>query len=184
MRIGILNFGVRTIVNYDRVSLLIKNMPVDNPEKYGSIKDNTFALLQGLNARVLALEDRCGLLEEKEILKKISQDASLVMLTIKSSYQNVMRQILTKVENATESMEARLLLLALSETDERFMFAITEQLVKEANEVFNNGLKLDEVFERLEQAMLRALSSLEKDSIKSQLGSKSSNRGLDAREGF
>ncbi|HMW72436.1 MAG TPA: DNA-binding response regulator, partial [Cellvibrionaceae bacterium] len=56
-----IDFGSRTIVNYGRVSLLIKNMPVDDPEKYGAIKDNTFSLLQGLNARILALEDRCGL---------------------------------------------------------------------------------------------------------------------------
>ncbi len=113
-----IDFGVRTIVNYGRVSLLIKNMPVDDPEKYGAIKDNTFSLLQGLNARILALEDRCGLLEEKETLLKISQDVNAVMSTIKQSYQGVMRQILTEVENAVELIEHRLPHLALNETDE------------------------------------------------------------------
>lgn len=62
-----IDFGVRTIVNYGRVSLLIKNMPVDDPEKYGAIKDNTFSLLQGLNARILALEDRCGLWRRRRV---------------------------------------------------------------------------------------------------------------------
>jgi CheY-like chemotaxis protein len=97
-----IDFGVRTIVNYGRVSLLVKNMPVDDQEKYGAIKDNTFSLLQGLNARIISLEDRCGLLEEKESLKKISQDVNAVMSTIKNSYQAVMRQILTEVENVAE----------------------------------------------------------------------------------
>lgn len=174
-----IDFGVRTIVNYGRVSLLIKNMPVDDPEKYGAIKDNTFSLLQGLNARILALEDRCGLLEEREALLKISQDVKGVMSTIKQSYQAVMRQILTEVENAVEMIEHRLPHLALNEVDESFMFSVTDQLVKETNEVFNNGLKVDEIFERLEQALQRALSSVDKESIKLELGSKSSHKGPD-----
>lgn len=174
-----IDFGVRTIVNYGRVSLLIKNMPVDDPEKYGAIKDNTFSLLQGLNARILALEDRCGLLEEKETLLRISQDVNAVMSTIKQSYQGVMRQILTEVENAVELIEHRLPHLALNEMDESFMFSVTEQLVKETTDVFNNGLKVDEIFERLEQALLRAVKSVDKESIKSELGSKSSLKGPD-----
>ncbi|MFO1369648.1 MAG: DNA-binding response regulator [Marinagarivorans sp.] len=174
-----IDFGVRTIVNYGRVSLLIKNMPLDDPEKYGAIKDNTFSLLQGLNARILALEDRCGLLEEKESLLKISQDVNSVMSSIKLSYQAVMRQILTEVENAVELIEHRLPHLALNEMDESFMFSVTDQLVKETNEVFNNGLKVDEIFERLEQALQRAVSSIDKESIKLELGSKSSQKGPD-----
>jgi hypothetical protein len=174
-----IDFGVRTIVNYGRVSLLIKNMPVDDPEKYGAIKDNTFSLLQGLNARILALEDRCGLLEEKESLLKISQDVNAVMSSIKQSYQAVMRQILTEVENAVELIEHRLPHLALNEMDESFMFSVTDQLVKETTEVFNNGLKVDEIFERLELALQKAVQSVDKESIKLELGSKSSQKGPD-----
>lgn len=174
-----IDFGLRTIVNYGRVSLLIKNMPVDDREKYGAIKDNTFSLLQGLNARIIALEDRCGLLEEKEILKKISQDVNSVMSTIKNSYQAVMRQILTEVENVAELIDHRLPHLALNEVDESFMFSLTDQLVKETNEIFNNGLKVDEIFERLELALKRALSSVEKENMKSELGSKDTQKGPD-----
>jgi chaperonin GroEL (HSP60 family) len=57
------------------------------------------------------------------------------------------------------------------------MFGLTDQLVKETNEVFNNGLKVDEVFERLELALKKAISSVEKDSIKSELGSKDTSKG-------
>ncbi len=60
-----------------------------------------------------------------------------------------------------------------------FMFSVTEQLVKETTDVFNNGLKVDEIFERLEQALLRAVKSVDKESIKSELGSKSSLKGPD-----
>ncbi len=34
-----LDFGSRTIVNYPRVSLLVKNMPLDDMKRYGRVKD-------------------------------------------------------------------------------------------------------------------------------------------------
>lgn len=55
-----IDLGKRSIVNYDRVSLLIKNMPTNDAEECDAIKDGTLRLVQGVNARVLALEGRLG----------------------------------------------------------------------------------------------------------------------------
>lgn len=153
------DFGKRTIVNYDRVSLLIKNMPLDDPEKYGAIKDNTFCLVQGVNARILALEDRYKLLMEKEALHKLSHDVRLVIHALKHSYQGVMQQIVAEVEGVTEQLEHRLPHLALTEVDEQFVYAATAKLVAETNRIFNDGLKVDELFERLESAVQRSLAA-------------------------
>jgi CheY-like chemotaxis protein len=172
-----IDFGPRTIVNYHRVSLLIKNMPVNDPEKYGAIKDNTFCLVQGLNARIIALEDRYALIEEKESLRKLSADVNHVMATLKISYQTVMRQIVTEVENATEMIQHRLPHLALAEKDEAFIESITEQLIRETNEVFNNGLRVDEVFERLEKTVAKALHSVDNEKMQSELGGKNAGPG-------
>src|SRR5690606_18681791 len=101
------DFGTRTIVNYDRVSLLIKNMPIQDPEKYGAIKENTFCLAQGINARILALEDRFKLLMEKEALHKLANDVRAVMGSLKTAYQDVMREIVGEVERVTELLEHR-----------------------------------------------------------------------------
>lgn len=154
------DFGRRTIVNFDRVSLLIKNMPLDDPEKYGAVKDNTFCLVQGVNARILALEDRYRLLMEKESLHKLSNDVRLVINTLKYSYQDVMKQIVGEVEGVVEQVEHRLPHLALTETDEQFIYEATAHLVAETNRIFNDGLKVDELFERLESAVRRSLDAV------------------------
>lgn len=154
------DFGRRTIVNFDRVSLLIKNMPIDDPEKYGAVKDNTFCLVQGVNARILALEDRYKLLMETEVLHKLSSDVRLVINTLKFSYQDVMRQIVGEVEGVVEQIEHRLPHLALTEMDEQFIYQATARLVAETNRIFNDGLKVDELFERLESAVRRSLEAV------------------------
>lgn len=56
-----IDFGRRSVINYDRVSLLIKNMPIDDAEECGAIKESTLRLVQGVNARVLTLLGRVRL---------------------------------------------------------------------------------------------------------------------------
>lgn len=154
------DFGRRTVVNYDRVSLLIKNMPLEDQEKYGAIKDNTFCLVQGLNSRILALEDQFKLLAEKESLRKLSTDVHTVINALQNSYQDVMKNIVNEVENATEKIQHRLPHLALTEADETFIDQIAEGLVQHTNQIFNDGLKVDELFMRLESAVERSLKSV------------------------
>lgn len=158
------DFGRRTIVNYDRVSLLIKNMPVDDPDKYGAIKDNTFCLVQGVNSRILALEDRFKLLGEKDSLRKLSTDVHSVINALQHSYQDVMKHIVTEVENATEKIQHRLPHLALTEADEAFIDQIAEGLVFQTNRIFNDGLKVDELFAKLEKAVQRSLDTVKEPS--------------------
>lgn len=148
-----IDFGSRTVINYDRVSLLIKNMPLNDAVKYGAIKDNIFSLLQGVNARIIALEDKERLLEEKEALRKISNDVGLVMDSLKASYQKVMCDIVYEVENVAELIQTKVPSLALNEEQESFLERAAEQAIVETNRIFNEGLVVDEIFARLESVI-------------------------------
>jgi CheY-like chemotaxis protein len=155
-----IDFGRRTIVNYGQASLLIRNMPSPNDARYGAIKDNTFALIQGIDARIKALDEHAKLLEEKQALEKLSQDVKLVMAQIDDSYQGVMRHIVDTVEEMAESIQRRIPTLALSEEQEYFFEDVAANAVSETNKIFNQGLHVDECFQRLSETMDRALVSL------------------------
>ncbi len=154
------DFGKRTICNYDKVSLLIKNMPVDEPEKYGMTKDNTFCLVQGLNARIHALEDKYRIQEERDALTKLSEDVNSVMHSLNESYQEVMRDIVNQVELTSNIIQDRIPSLALTEHDESFLESHLISCVKETNRIFNEGLVVDEVFEKLEAAVAKTLQTV------------------------
>lgn len=156
-----IDFGARTIVNYDRVSLLIRNMPQEDPLKYGMIKDNTFALIQGVNARVIALENNLRMLDERETLKKLTSDVRNVMSGIQSSYQKVMRNIANEVDSASEKLAVKLPSLALTETDERYIESTMDQCVLNTNQIFNDGLRIDEIISRLEKVIERSLRAVD-----------------------
>lgn len=50
------DFGSRTFCNFTLVSLLIKNMPLENPERYGRIKDTVPWILGVTDGRIGALD--------------------------------------------------------------------------------------------------------------------------------
>jgi hypothetical protein len=50
------DFGSRTFCNFTVVSLLIKNMPLENPERYGRIKDTVPWILGVTDGRIGALD--------------------------------------------------------------------------------------------------------------------------------
>lgn len=156
-----IDFGKRTIMNYGRVSLLVKNMPVDNPERYGSIKDNTFSLIQGMNARVIALEDKYNLLDERESLKSLTQEVSSVMTNLKDAYQGVMRNIANEVDTANERILSKIPDLSLTEASEQFLESTLHDCVKNTAATFNEGLLLDDVMNGLDRTMQKCLNKLE-----------------------
>ncbi len=154
------DFGRRTIMNYGQASLLVRNMPIDNPRRYGSLKDNLFALLKGLDARIKALDARNKLMEEKNALHKLSSDVRKVMEKIDVSYQQVMRDIATAVEDMADAVQAKIPSLALSEEQEGFFEETVVNCVVNTNRIFNEGLKVDEVFRSLCDGMDKALLNL------------------------
>lgn len=52
----IVDLGNRTAINFERASVILKNMPVEETERYGRLKDHMAMLLEGANARAQALE--------------------------------------------------------------------------------------------------------------------------------
>jgi len=174
-----IDFGRRSLINYGQSSLLVRDMPEDDERRYGAIKDNTFALIQGVDARIKALDEHTKLLEEKEALKKLSVDVKNVMTEIDNAYQVVMRTIVNTVEVMAEQIQEKIPVLALSEEQEMFFEETTAQCVSAANSVFADGLKVDESFHKLSKSMDHAINNLDDvEELHSQMSTVNTPEGL------
>ena len=138
------DFGRRSIMNYGRVSLLVKNMPMDDDKKYGAIKDNVFSLLQGCDARIAALDSLRSLSIESELVRRLSKNLRSVMSNTEEGYRDVMRQIADVVENMADGVESSLQFLGMDERQEAALQKIMETGIVDTNRIFNNGLRVDE----------------------------------------
>jgi len=94
------DFGEHTMVNYDHISLLIRNMPVDQPDKHGRIKDNVAVLLNGAEARIKSIEGATQADRVKsEFLANMSHELRTPMHAI-LSFSNMGSSRLEKVDRA------------------------------------------------------------------------------------
>lgn len=84
----IFEFGSRAVVNYEHVSLLVENLPIDEPDKVGRLRDNLTILAESADMRITALEaiierdlQKVGieavLAELKTIVQRISESSSI-----------------------------------------------------------------------------------------------------------
>ena len=83
------------------------------------------------------------------------------MSCVKERYQDVMRGIMDEVETSTAMLQDRVPHLALTERDEVFIDGVVERLIQTTNAVFNEGLKVDEIFMKLENSLESSLHNLE-----------------------
>lgn len=141
------DFGRRSVMNYEQVSVLVKDMPVDDEKKYGAIKDNLFSLLQGADARLKALENIQQVEDQQHMVKSLSVKMQTMMEEIDEGYQEVMKKIADVVEDMSDGINQIIINLGLSEEQEKALESLMEYGLKHTNEIFSKGLKLDENFQ-------------------------------------
>lgn len=54
-------FGSRGIINYERISLLVHNLPTDDEERLGRLRDNLALLAEGAETRLAGIEAVCAI---------------------------------------------------------------------------------------------------------------------------
>lgn len=69
----VVNLKQRTAINYPKGSLIVRNMPTDDPERYGRLKDHLSMLMEGADARVGPLDMDCYLaVESRRLLEAVN----------------------------------------------------------------------------------------------------------------
>ncbi len=108
----IVDLRQRTAINYERVTLLLKNMPTDDPERYGRLKDHLNVLLEGADARIMALDVDAYLGAEARRLIDAVRSISVTLIEanrktheLHASYGAVVNKLAGELETAIPLLE-------------------------------------------------------------------------------
>ncbi len=137
------DFAHRSVMNYESVSLLVRNMPIEDEKKYGAIKDNVFSLLQGADARIKALDTLENLALERNLVRSLTLKMKDLMSSVDESYQVVMKDIASVVDDMADNIETSMQYLGMDEVQEKSLQATIENAILSTNKIFNDGLNLD-----------------------------------------
>ena len=155
-----LDYEDKTLCNYGGCSVLIENMPIGDDANYGTMKDNTFAIVQGIDGHVKALDNKRILQEKNTKLEALSSRIRDVMGSVDESYKQVMVKTAAVVEDMAEQIDTAIPDLSLNEDQEQAIEGIAKSCQEQTTQIFNDGLRVDESFKEIltaiDQLLLRA----------------------------
>jgi CheY-like chemotaxis protein len=137
-----LDFGARTIVNYPSVSLLVRNMPLEDAERYGRIKDILPILLSAVNTKINVLNTQAAL----------SQQSTNILGSIKMIRRNLFHLGSTILQNRQNSSEIMYKLvqglnydfmgMGLEEDQEEYLLTTIDTTIEKAMEEMDAGKEI------------------------------------------
>ena len=100
------DFGCRTIINYPKVSLLIKNMPTDDPGLYGRYKDLLPHILEATNSKIQDMEDSEQALNQVGLIGQVCDDIAQQLVYLDMHHNSQSENLKSLIEQATERPES------------------------------------------------------------------------------
>lgn len=99
------DYGYRTFCNFKLASMLIKNMPLEEPERYGRIKDTVPWILGPTDGKVRTLNEQQALLTEIEATQMTTENLRYQFSTALLSIERTHPELVKSLEVVYESIE-------------------------------------------------------------------------------
>lgn len=151
----IFELGSRAIINYAHVSLLIQNLPTDDPDKVGRLRDHLAVLAESADMRVASLDA----VNERD-LQKMGIEVVLTELrcalqrineSTRGNRSNGQRHMLEALEHLSRTLRT----LGLTEIQESYVDDLVKETLDETRQYFDEAATLEgefnEVLTRLER---------------------------------
>ncbi len=136
------DFGCRTICNFPRVSLLIKNMPLDNRESYGRLKDSLPFMLNTINEKIQNLDTRNRMLEQTEALTRTTDVIRTTLNNLSQSANHSQQQISHIMEQTLADFDELMPGLGLEEDQEKLIISRLDQTFQDSLTCLAEGKNL------------------------------------------
>lgn len=133
----IIDFGARTSYSYPGATIIVRNMPRDDPDRYGRMKDNLALLAEGADARVSSLDGEFRLGSQQIALKKLLDTTRLTLKEIDSKQHEqriASSQIFADFRN---ELEKSMLTMGLTEMQERELAELAQSAAERALALYN-----------------------------------------------
>ena len=152
------DFQSRTIINFDHVSVLIKNMPINDKEKYGRVRDMLATLLTAVNAQVNILDQikRSETLHDS-LLHSTIQDVHGAMQQIEATTRSQEQRSMKTMDGLIHDMEGSMMSIDLTDAQESSLLTILKKAAQEMSHIYENSLDIDNQFNSVMKKMSKLI---------------------------
>ena len=143
------DFGVRTVINYPNASLLIKNMPIAEINRYGRIKDALPTLLSSLDAKL-------GALAAETMIRNQAVELGGAFDVVKASFMHLNAVMSEKIKSGNQTMSVvlndlthNLPGMGLEEDQEEYILGKVDNVMEDSSELILAEREMSQIFDSI-----------------------------------
>ena len=152
----IFSFRNRLIVNCDSVSLLVPNMPIDNPDLCGRIRDQAAIIAEAAELAVANINLRTDAVLRADELRSLADDSREAVEELRRTYRELQVASRVEFENMANSIEGMYVHLGLTNKQEFTISDTVRGAVDRVLTLFENSSELDRKFAAIVAGLTRA----------------------------
>lgn len=151
----IFEFRKRSVHNFERVTLMINNLPLNDAEYCGRLRDHLSVAAQGVDSRLRAIEtDEANRRSQSGILLALESVSDTIM-TLSDAHQKNGEDSATLMVELQESLANAFLRLGLSENQERYLQEMIGDFMERMAELLNRGVETQAALQSLNDRLGR-----------------------------
>ncbi len=136
------DFGCRTICNFRQVAMLIKNMPLDDRERYGRLKDTIPFILGATDEKIRALDTHTSLLKQAEHLNSTTDAIRTTLDNISQSASKSQSKINETMRTTMQDLDSMLPRMGLEDDQEKILIERLDRTFMETVANLDIGMEL------------------------------------------
>jgi DNA-binding response OmpR family regulator len=154
-----IDFGCRTQINYPTISLLIKNMPLDDMERYGRLKDFFPAMLSFADTKITQICSQIALKNQLEELQNAYESISEKLLKVKSALEANQNASIKIMRDMMMELDANISRMALDEEQERYIVNRVDNAIDQVHKAASSNKSINQSFEWVLENLKSVLTS-------------------------
>jgi hypothetical protein len=155
----IFSFKSRMILNHDRVSLLVMNMPIENEDLCGRIRDHAAMILESAELAADNINLRNEINQRANDLRELADVRRMQVERLRDSYRNAQLSTRLELENMTNTIENMYIRLGLLDSQELIISDTVRSAVEKVLLSFQNASDLDQYFTEVVAGMSSELDA-------------------------
>jgi CheY-like chemotaxis protein len=149
----IFEFRARSVHNFERVTLMVNNMPLSDPDFCGRIRDNLSVAAQGADSRLQAIEiEEAGRRNQEGILDALQSVRETISAMSQAHLQDRAASTALMVE-LDQDLANSFVHLGMTDNQERQMENLVGNFMKRLVELLDRGEETQEAMQRLSEKL-------------------------------
>lgn len=151
-------FGSRTSCSYEHVTLIVKSVARDDPERHGRMKDNLAWLAEGANARVASLDATAEMTMQHARLSRLTATTRDALQRIEQRHRSQGVRSSQIFQELTQNFERSVLTLGITHSQEEELAELIQYASRQAQALYNEGLEtgahMEELLRQFDHAVI------------------------------